>query len=425
MLRTSLVRLTLAAGAAVAIAACQQDSSPTAVPADPGQPSASVQSSQRGDLPSVAELDRQIPGFGGFFLDRDGTPSVYLSRGAGRAPAERALGAYMSARGLSIASLRVLEGRYGWQQLQRWQDAATDGAFEVAGTVFVDNDETSNRIRIGVENVNAIGQVRAALARRGISDEAVIIERTEPIVQVASLQNVVDRPVRAGVQINFPGYLCSVGFNATSDGVRSFITASHCTNKQGGVESTPYWQPLQSVDGTQIATEVADPVYKKGNGCPGGRTCRYSDASRAAYIDPANQALGLIAATSGANNGSLTITGSLTISSDDCNGSDDDLGGCIAVNTTVGKIGRTTGWTSGRLTNTCVNTGVQGSRIVQLCQNFVSAGVGGGDSGSDVFVGTSSVKLAGILWGGSSSGNQFVYSPLANVVKELGSLTTH
>ncbi len=39
----------------------------------------------------------------------------------------------------------------------------------------------------------------------------------------------------------------------------------------------------------------------------------------------------------------------------------------------------------GTITNTCVNTGVQGSRIVQLCQTFVSAGVGGGDSGSDVF----------------------------------------
>jgi hypothetical protein len=79
------------------------------------------------------------------------------------------------------------------------------------------------------------------------------------------------------------------------------------------------------------------------------------------------------------------------------------------------------------MTNKCVNTGVQGTRIVQLCQNFVSARVGGGDSGSDVFQVTSgtNVKLAGILWGGSSSGGQFVYSPFANVVRELGPLTTH
>ncbi len=61
-----------------------------------------------------------------------------------------------------------------------------------------------------------------------------------------------------------------------------------------------------------------------------------------------------------------------------------------------------------------MNTGVSGSNIVQLCQTFVSAGVGGGDSGSDVFQITgSSVKLAGILWGGNSGGTQFVFSPLA------------
>jgi hypothetical protein len=362
-----------------------------------------------------------VPGFGGFFLDRAGEPTVYLTRGAGRAPAERALGAYLAARGLSNAAVHVLEARYGWQQLQRWQDAATDGAFEVPGTVFVDNDETSNRVRIGVENVNAVGQVRAALARRGLPDDAVIIERTEPIVQVASLRDV-DRPVRAGVQINFPGYVCSLGFNATSGGQPSFITASHCTNKQGGVEATPYWQPAQSVNGTQIATEVTDPAYSRLAGCPGGKVCRYSDASRAAYVAGIGSALAKIAMTSGANNGSLEITGSFTITSDDCG----TTGGCLAVGTVVNKVGRTTGWTRGAITNTCTNTGVQGTRIVQLCQTFVSAGVAGGDSGSDVFQGTgTNVMLAGILWGGSSSGTQFVFSPLGNVTRELGPLTTH
>jgi hypothetical protein len=94
------------------------------------------------------------------------------------------------------------------------------------------------------------------------------------------------------------------------------------------------------------------------------------------------------------------------------------------VGQTVNKVGRTTGWTQGLVTNTCVNTGVSGSNIVQLCQTFVSAGVGGGDSGSPVFRGTSSVTLVGILWGGNSSGTQFVYSPIANIEQELGALTT-
>lgn len=421
MRRSRFLGLGFAAGAALALAACQDNSSPTSP--DTGPLSARVQPSQGSDLPSAAEFARQVPGFGGFFLNQDGTPTVYLTRGSSRAPAERALAGYLKGRGLATAAVRVVEARYRWQQLERWQAAATVEALAVAGAVFVDNDETSNRVRIGVENLSAMAQVRSAVARLRIPDDAVIVERADPIVQVATLRNVVDRPVRAGVQINFPGFLCSLGFNATSGTQKSFITASHCTTKQGGVESTPYWQPLQTAAPTQIATEVADPVYVRGGaGCPRGKLCRYSDASRAAYANGANQALGLIARTSAANNGSLEITGSFGIGSDDCG----TTGGCLAAGTTVNKIGRTTGWTAGNITNTCVNTGVSGTRIVQFCQTFVSARVGGGDSGSDVFVGTgSSVKLAGVLWGGNSSGTQFVFSPFGNVTRELGTLTTH
>jgi hypothetical protein len=404
--------LSFVALAATVLVACAQGDDPSAVE------KAAVANLM---LPSEDDFVQQVPGFGGFFVDDRGTPTVYLVPGASRTPAERVLDGYLNARGLGPAALRVVEGRYHWQQLQRWQAQATIEALAVEGAVYVDNDESSNQIRVGISDLNAVGAVESALAAAGVPAEAVSIVETPPIYQVATLQNVVDRPVRAGVQINFPGFLCSVGFNATSNGVPSFVTASHCTNKQGGVESTPYWQPLESVDGTQIATEVADPVYVKGGaGCPRGKTCRRSDSSRAAYLNPANQALGLIAATSGANNGSLTITGSFNITSDDTNNS-------VAVGATVNKVGRTTGWTAGAVTQKCVNTGVQGSRVVLLCQNFVSAGVGGGDSGSDVFAITSgsSVRLEGVLWGGSGSGDLFVYSPLQNVIAELGPLTTH
>ena len=99
----------------------------------------------------------------------------------------------------------------------------------------------------------------------------------------------------------------------------------------------------------------------------------------------------------------------------------------FTIGETVNKVGRTTGWSQGRVTSTCVNVNVSGSDITQLCQTAVSATVGAGDSGSDVFTITSgtSVRLDGVLWGGSSSGKQFIFSPLANVTGELGTLTTH
>jgi hypothetical protein len=61
------------------------------------------------------------------------------------------------------------------------------------------------------------------------------------------------------------------------------------------------------------------------------------------------------------------------------------------------------------------------------CQHFVEAGVGGGDSGSPVFrieSGTDNVTLYGVLWGGASDGSFLVYSPIANVRRELGPLDT-
>ncbi|HEY9506407.1 MAG TPA: hypothetical protein VIQ27_10575, partial [Gemmatimonadales bacterium] len=93
---------------------------------------------------------------------------------------------------------------------------------------------------------------------------------------------------------------------------------------------------------------------------------------------------------------------------------------------TVHKVGRTTGWTRGGVSATCVNVNVSGTNITQLCQTLVTAGVGAGDSGSPVFrrqSGTNNVRLVGILWGGDGT-NLYVYSPISNIEAELGALTT-
>jgi hypothetical protein len=394
-------------GGLLVVAACSDQNEPAAP--ETADLAASPQISS-GDPNTLA---RGVPGFGGFFYDQQGVPTVYLKSAAARPGVERALSAYLKREGRDPSQLQVRQGQFGWSDLERWYGKASEAVLAQRGGVFVDADESSNRVLIGVERGFA-GQARSTAARLGIPAEAVIVRETEPIVMAATLRQRV-RPIVGGLQINFPGFLCTLGFNATRSGQASFITNSHCTSTQGGVESTPYWQPTQTVDPVQIATEVADPTYfRRQNGCPGGRRCRFSDASRAAYAPNIQFTLGRIASTSGPNNGSLTITGNFSITGE----------GAAAVGQTVNKVGRTTGWTQGAVTNTCVNTGVSGSNIVQLCQTFVSAGVGAGDSGSPVFRGTSSVTLVGILWGGSSSGAQFVFSPISNIEQELGALTT-
>lgn len=392
----------VAAALVVGAAACSEGGPSPAAPSLLDQIQAS----------DVQVLARSIPGFGGLFIDQ-GVPTVYLTDVAQRGVAERLLGGFARANGAS--GMRVLAGRFAYGDLERWFQDVSYNAFEHGGVVFVDLDEAANRVLVGVERGASHASIRSLAVRLGVPAEAIAVRDVEPIRFAATLRDQV-RPVVAGLQINFGNFVCSIGFNATSGGQASFVTASHCTDRQGGVEGTQYYQPLASTAGSFIATEVADPTYQRNiAGCPRGKKCRRSDASRAAYASGVGFTLGGIAQTTGANNGSLTIAGTFAI-----NGEGGEVAGNVA-----NKVGRTTGWTSGAITNTCVTTGVQGSSIALICQNFVSAGVGGGDSGSDVFMQSGGgVRLLGVLWGGNSSGTQFVYSPIANVEQELGPLTT-
>ena len=407
MIRIPLASRLVPVAALLAAVACS-DATPTD-PALNGTPP-ELQVTQ---APDLANLARAIPGFGGLFIDH-GVPTVYLTNPTDRSAMERALGDFASSRGSTPAQIQVLQGRYSLQQLDRWTRQVTTDAFSIAGVVYTDLDEATNRVTVGVDRGSATPSVRSLAARLGIPAEAVVVKQTEPISFAATLRDQVT-PVVAGLQINFSNFLCSIGFNAVSGGQNSFLTASHCTDRQGGVEGTLYYQPLASTANSFIGTEVADPKYFRGSGCPKGHRCRFSDASREAYASGVSFTLGGIAQTSGPNNGSLTITGTFNVTGE----------GSAVVGDVVNKIGRTTGWTQGVVSATCVTTGVSGSNIVQLCQTFVNAGVGGGDSGSDVFAQAGGLTtLLGILWGGNSSGTQFVYSPISNIEQELGPLTT-
>lgn len=292
---------------------------------------------------------------------------------------------------------------------------ASPAVMALGGTVFADNDESAGKLVFGVENARAVPGVQRALAAVGASSNEYVIEVTEPIRHMATLRDRF-RPTQAGTQIHFSRYVCTMGFNVDHAGGRSFITNSHCTATQGGVEGTTYAQPSRTVDPTVIATEVDDPVYVKGGSCPKGKKCRHSDAARALYSAGVASNRGDILKTTGANNGSLTVDGLFTVASQDNTTKNFQIG------RTLNKVGRTTGWSQGPVSRTCVNTNVSGSTVHQFCQTFVTADVAGGDSGSPVF-GISSgdnVELVGILWGGGT--DYYVFSPLASIQQELGGL---
>ena len=288
--------------------------------------------------------------------------------------------------------------------------------FELAGVVFTDADETRGRLVVGVLDRGVEGLVRARLPLLGIATQSVDVVETEAIFQVATLGDKV-RPVVGGLQIRFSQFLCSLGFNARRGNTVGYVTASHCSNEQGSVDGTKYYQPLNQVADEFIGTEVADPAFFR---CPARRRCRFSDSNFSAGDTAVFFPFGRIARTTGPNDGSLDIGGEFIITA---------KGPAISGNT-ANKVGRTTGWTQGTVTHTCANIGVSGTNIVLLCQDIVENTevqiVAAGDSGSPVFRinADGNVTLLGNLWGGNSSGTLFVHSPIANIERELGTLTT-
>jgi hypothetical protein len=359
----------------------------------------------------MALMNQEIPGFGGLFYDREGFANVFLTD-PDDARALDQLG----------PDVRVLQGEFQFNELRAWRHELRSAVLGLPGVVTLDVDESTNRVRVGVDRQaapNASRRVARQVAQLGIPGHAVVVEAADPIYQLVTLRDQL-RPVPGGVQIHFGNFLCTLGFNAVRSGVEGFVTNSHCTNKQGGVESTQYFQPVSPA---AIAIETVDPTYRKNiAGCPRGKNCRYSDSAFARYDSTSLDQFARIARPVSVNLGSLEINAtSPTFAITSTSSS--------SVGQTVNKVGRTTGWTAGVVDATCVDVSVSGSNIAQLCQDIVLAGVGGGDSGSPVFAdsGSGNVSLRGILWGGNNAGTLFVYSPFANIIRsdELGPLTVH
>jgi hypothetical protein len=438
-------RVALAVAAVLVTAAC----SDVAAPSGPAVRPVVIGSTLSGfaiaqdATPEQMAVAEVVSGFGGYFLDETGAPTVYLTDPSRRADAEQALAGFLADRGFTAEDLRVRQGTYEYAQLDAWYRQARPDVFGVAGTILGDVDEAQNRIRVGVASEAAATAVQGVVAQLGIPSDAVIVEQRAPFTTAATLRDNVS-PLQGGLQINFlnvggvvgVSLLCTLGFNAIMEGESSFITNSHCSQVEGGEETpTDYYQPLQDPDGDRIANpenliaiEADDPHWFISLDCPLSPAfqCRWSDASRARYIPTValESKLGHIARTvrpsTSLDDVELTIDGFFNIKREQARG---------VVGEVANKVGRTTGWTFGTTTETCVDVIALGTTHIRLCQEIVAAVVDGGDSGSPVFRRNgpgSNVTLLGVLWGGSTddANPEFVYSPMSGIERELGALRT-
>jgi len=444
-----LKTLPVLAGAAVLLSACadKQPLDPRAEIAEVDAPTFNRQHAPglqrvKGLDAEFVQVAQEVPGFGGMFYDEAGNLNVYMTRGHIQAAQESELKANLArsirARGRDVSTAHqmiIREGEFDFLQLAGWSERALP-VLSVPGVVFTDIDESQNKLVVGIESGTSLTHVEAALKMLDIPGEVVAFEITEPIVPLSehTLRNQ-QKPVGGGLQIVFerPGvgwFVCTLGFNIMRDEpARStpyFITNSHCGAERGVVTGTRYYHHSPFVEDpskTFIGTEVVDPPHFT-SPCFTGWVCRWSDAAIVQYDRRVPVNFGSIYRTKSFG---TTTPGSLEIEDSESKfftirGEEPyALGG-----ETLNKVGRTTGWTRGPVTRTCVNVGAAGTNIAMLCQDYVAAAVAGGDSGSPVFRqdgDSKDVTLYGILWGGG--GSNFVFSPLENIREDLGDFRTH
>jgi len=355
-----------------------------------------------------ARKAEEVPGFGGLYLDEDGVTHIYLTD----VSREKEVQDW-------AARVTVQQGDYDFRDLFAWKDEVRPLLAE-RGAVTLDIDERRNRLVFGVERAS-LEDFDATLKRfledTHVPSEAVLTEATDPIEPLELLTDRI-RPVPAGVQIqNAGGGKCTLGVNATRQGVKGFVTNSHCTAVQSLVEGTSFFQNTGGSINF-IGTETVDPFFFHFGSCPLGRACRLSDSAFVAYSSSALSAGGKIA-----NPTCSFVQGSLTVSSQTPRL---PVTGVMFVTPVAGsivnKVGKTTGCTFGFTIGTCVDSNVKDSIFTMLCQNQVAGVANHGDSGSPVFFhGHDHATLTGILWGGIANSTYF-YSPWTSVVLELGAV---
>jgi hypothetical protein len=366
-------------------------------------------------------IAQDLPGFGGLYYDESQTLNVVMAP-ATMSAAEVAnhLHGWLPTLGIeeeAVQRLVIREGQYDFARLAAMRARADQVVWSLGQVVFTDADEQANRVHIGVENDAAAGAVRRALAMAGLPSEAVLVSLSEPEYPMQGLRDRV-RPVAGGLQINFPGFLCTLGFNVRPagfpDAVHGFVTNSHCTSVRSQMTGTPYWQPTGSVPGPAdpnfIGNEEWDiPFFTSADNpiCPPGNLCRWSDSAGARYATGVENAFGQIYRTTGF--GSLVIDPAMprwNITEERPR---------TIVGDSVHKTGRTSGWTRGVTFAACANVGVAGTTPQQLmlCQDRTNQtpGIAGGDSGSAYYqvIGPNQIRLVGILWGGTT------FSPMENI----------
>lgn len=379
---------------------------------------------------SFALIGKQVPEFGGMYVDEDNkalvvnvtqrTPGI-----SGRL--RKAIHEVFPDEDLPN-NIRLRDARFEFILLKQWHDNAAH-VFGIQGVVSTDIDEVENRLVIGVED-EAVRQIVAqVLAAVGVPPDGWRLKKMQAPRPGISL-NDLHRPPVGGLGIGVGGAGCTLGFVAIRAGVNGLVTNAHCTGILGAVDGARVAQPADGV--SFIATETVDPPGRMGDACPaicgfgaspagvrvtpGPCNCRFSDAAFAQF----NPGVLRFRAIALPPPGSLAYDGNNLLVAKE---------GSPFVGLLLRKVGAVTGNTMGVVTQTCVNIGLNGTRFLFKCQSITNIPAFSGDSGSPVFstiscpssiARPSCARLYGINW----TAGPVIFSPIGKIQRssELGPL---
>ena len=388
----------------------------------------------------LLDIEREVPGFGGYYADADGTLHVIVGPNGNAERARAAVreqftsGRMPRTRG-AVPNVVIERGRFAFSTLAGWREQLFDYAVSstAAGIHGLDVDEARNRIR--VDYLGDLPALKTRIASLGIDTTAVHFQLAQPMKMTATRRqypttiNDSTSPVVGGVGMYWQTSSgseaggCTIGFTATVSGVARFVSAAHCSairyNTDGALVRQPY-----NASGRFIGQEISDPA---GYNC-GSYICRGSDASLFSFNSGVTSSVGLLARTTTRNNGGA-FGNATTLAWDSSNPywvidavEQDNW----FVGLAVDKSGITTGWTWGQITETCEDYISPFSWEIPVkavrCVYRADALTDDGDSGGPVFYqhaeGDSRVTLGGTVIG--IWYDRMVFSKFWRIQSDLG-----
>lgn len=376
----------------------------------------------------------------GFYFDSAGTLIVQVRDSSDFNAARGIAQALISSGAVRLGrrgagGVSIHQATFTIDELVNWRDsvfAKVVGQFR--GITSLDMDERRNRVVIGLlPAVSSVlrRQLPSALADLGIDTTAVLFEDHSTITPTKAtrasmafnsndIRNFADTIV-GGVNFRSPGSGGTVGLVVTYNGVRSFLTCSHCTSTLFSLDHDTVAQPtFVNTPRHLIGYESADPSTNNCGTWPFNFSCRSSDAAIYTLFDSVKAERGLIARTTYSSHSSagsfswdtsnpyFVVAGTI----------DNPTNG-----TTVQKIGAASGWTYGTVHATCIDK-QEPAGPWALCNTETDAFNDNGDSGGPTFIlgDGNLVYFSGLQF--ANQNGWYYFSPFSQIDNDLTSSMT-